>query len=35
MNKKTAVKNEIEITFGFDKTKNFKISNMENYASLD
>ena len=35
MNKKPAVKNEIEITFGFDRTKNFKIPNMENYASLD
>lgn len=35
MNKKTAIKNEIEITCGFDKTKKLKISDMENHASLD
>ncbi len=35
MSKKPAVKNEIEIIFGSDLTKNIKITNIANQASLD
>ena len=35
MSKKPIVINEIEIAFGLDRTKKFKISNMESLASID